>query len=311
MSIPDRMSQPDILVERAGSVPFRLSWGAVFAGLLIALALQLVLTLAGAAVGLAAWDPNSGSGLGIGAAIWALVSVLISLYVGGRIAGWTAGSLIRSAGVLHGALVWALTMLVTTWLVASGISSIAGTAFGVAGRVLGATAGVAAQGATAAVAGAVNNGSVSMGDVRSQVETVLRQTGDPALNPDSLAASARRAGNAATNPSVSNGDLVSDISNMIQNKAGTLDREDVINVIVARTGKSRADAERVADRIIALKQTAAAKIDTLKHAVAQNAEGAASATSTALWFTLLGLALSFAAAALGASQAATDRERRV
>lgn len=311
MSIPNRIPETDILIERAGPVRFRLSWGAVFAGLLIALALQLVLTLAGAAVGLAAWDPNSGAELGIGAAVWALISVLISLYIGGRTAGWAAGALARSVALLHGALVWALTMLVTTWLVASGISSIAGTAFGVAGRVLGATAGVAAQGATAAVASAVGNGNISVADTRAQVETMLRQTGDPALNPDSLAAAARRVGNTATNTSASNGDLVGDIANLIQNKAGTLNRQDVINVIVARTGQSRAQAEREADRIVALQQTVGAKIDTLKHDVAQKAEGAASATSTVLWFALLGLLLSLAAAALGASQAASDRDRSV
>lgn len=293
----------DIPIDRVGSVPFRLSWGAVFAGLAIALTLQLVFTLAGAAIGLGAWNPSGGVGLGIGAAIWAIVSILISLYVGGATAGWAAGALTRPVGMLHGALVWALTTLVTTWLVASGISTIAGAAFGVAGKVAGATAGVAAQGASAAVGAAVNNGNVSMGDIRTQIETALRQTGDPALSPDSLAAAARRVGNTATNSSASNGDVVGEIANIISNKAGSVDREDIINVIMARTGKSRADAERIADRVVSLQQTATAKIDTLKHAAAQKAEGAASATSTGLWFALLGLGLSLAAAVLGAVSA--------
>lgn len=290
----------DVLVEGATFAPFRLSWGAVFAGLLIALALEFVLTMLGTAIGLGAWDPNSGVGLGIGAAIWAIISILVSLYVGGTVAGWVAGAVTRGVGVLHGALVWALTTLVATWLVASGIGALASTAFGVAGRVVGATASVAAQGATAAVSGAVNNGNVTAGNVRSQVESVLRQTGDPALNPDSLAAAARRVGNATTNPNVSNGDLVSDLVNLIQNKAGTLNREDVINVIVARTGKTRAQADQLADRVMALQQTASAKLDTLKQNVAQKAEGAASATSTGLWYALVGLVLSFLAAVLGA-----------
>ncbi len=63
------------------------------------------------------------------------------------------------------------------------------------------------------------------------------------------------------------------------------------------------DAERIADRVVSLQQTAVAKIDTLKHAAAQKAEGVASATSTGLCFALLGLGLSLAAAVLGAASA--------
>ena len=63
---------------------FRLSWGAVFAGLVVATVLQIVLTLLGTAVGLAAWDPGeSARGLGLGAGIWAIFSILISLFMGG------------------------------------------------------------------------------------------------------------------------------------------------------------------------------------------------------------------------------------
>ncbi len=62
---PDRGAETNVIVEPAAGSNFRLSWGAVFAGLLVALSLQLVLTLAVAAVGLAAWiptpDPRSAS----------------------------------------------------------------------------------------------------------------------------------------------------------------------------------------------------------------------------------------------------------
>ena len=55
--------------------PFaRISWGAIFAGAIIALATQLVLTLIGTAVGLATLNPAtgqnpSGTTLGIGAGV--------------------------------------------------------------------------------------------------------------------------------------------------------------------------------------------------------------------------------------------------
>ena len=79
--------------------PFaRISWGAIFAGAIIALATQLVLTLIGTAVGLATLNPEtgqnpSGTTLGIGAGVWLVISSLVSLFLGGYIAGRLGGPL--------------------------------------------------------------------------------------------------------------------------------------------------------------------------------------------------------------------------
>ena len=60
---------------------FRLKWGAVFAGLVVALALQVVLTLLGTAIGLSAVGPGtSARGIGIGAGIWMIVTALIAVW---------------------------------------------------------------------------------------------------------------------------------------------------------------------------------------------------------------------------------------
>jgi len=109
---------PEPMESTAG---FRLSWGAVFAGLVVAIALQLTLTLLGAAIGFSAWQPGESTGaLGVGAAIWAIVSVLLSLFIGGRTTGRLAGILTRTDGILHGILLWALSTIVAVWLLASG-----------------------------------------------------------------------------------------------------------------------------------------------------------------------------------------------
>lgn len=304
MTVPPNRVPADIEIERVARAPFRLSWGAIFAGLLIALVLQLVFTLAGAAVGLAAWDPNSGTALGVGAAIWAIVSILVALYLGGATTGWAAGALTRPAGLLHGTLVWALSTLIMTWLVASGISSIAGTTFRVFGSVAGAATSAAASGISAAASNVSLPGNVSAGDVRARIDSVLRETGDPQLNPDSIRARASRVANTATQTSASNSDVLSELGNLISGTASQINRNDVINVIVARTGVTRAQAERTADRLIALRQSATAQLDTLGNTLGRKAESAASATSSALWWTLLGLGLSLAAAALGAASTA-------
>jgi hypothetical protein len=74
----------------------RISWGAVLAGAIIALATQIVLTLIGVAIGLATLDPATGdnptgTALGAGAGIWLVLSSLISLFFGGFIAARLAG----------------------------------------------------------------------------------------------------------------------------------------------------------------------------------------------------------------------------
>ena len=63
----------------------RISWGAIFAGAVMALVAQLAFSLLGLGIGASAFNPydnNPAGGLGIGAAIWTLLSVLISLFTG-------------------------------------------------------------------------------------------------------------------------------------------------------------------------------------------------------------------------------------
>lgn len=116
--------------ERTG---FRLSWGAIFAGLVIAMVLQLVLGLLGLGIGLAWWDQGDPlQTLGIGAGIWAVVSAIIALFVGGATAGRLAGILNRGDGALHGVLVWGLSMIATIFLVTNGVGMLVGGTFSAA-----------------------------------------------------------------------------------------------------------------------------------------------------------------------------------
>ena len=113
--------------------PFaRISWGAIFAGAIIALATQIVLALIGMAVGLATLDPAtgdnpSGTALGAGAAIWLVVSSLISLFVGGYIAARLAG---RFNGWLHGLITWGTLTLLTLMLLTTAAGQLIGAASG-------------------------------------------------------------------------------------------------------------------------------------------------------------------------------------
>jgi hypothetical protein len=115
--------------------PFaRISWGAIFAGAIIALATQLVLTLIGAAVGLATLNPAtgqnpSGTTLGIGAGVWLVISSLVSLFMGGYIAGRLGGTF---NGWLHGLATWAIVTMLTILLLTTAAGGLIGTASGLA-----------------------------------------------------------------------------------------------------------------------------------------------------------------------------------
>lgn len=103
----------------------RISWGAVFAGAVIASANQIAWTMLGAAIGLATINPaqetNAAQGLGIGAGIWWLLTGLVSLFLGGLVAGRLAGVPRRVDGLLNGVTVWGLTTVLGVWLVGSAL----------------------------------------------------------------------------------------------------------------------------------------------------------------------------------------------
>jgi hypothetical protein len=153
---------------------FRVRWGAEFAGLVVALALQAVLTLLGAAIGLSTMDDGAGRGLGIGAAIWVILSVLISLYVGGLVTGHLAGVLTRGDGALHGILMWGLSTILAVYLLASGVSGILGGAVQLAASGAAATASAAAQDSPAAQR--LGNAA------RSMMDTVQESAGEVVSN---------------------------------------------------------------------------------------------------------------------------------
>jgi hypothetical protein len=110
----------------------RVCWGAIFAGAVVVLATQLVLTLIGGAIGLAILNPAtgqspSGATLGVGAAIWLVMSSLLSLFVGGYVAGRLGGTF---NGWLHGLATWATVTTFTLLLLATAASGLIGAASG-------------------------------------------------------------------------------------------------------------------------------------------------------------------------------------
>lgn len=112
----------------APAVLKRISWGAIFAGVAAALAIQIMLSVLGIGIGAVAFDPTQdrATPFGIGAAIWWVITGLVALYVGGYIAGRLAGIPRRADGMLHGFVTWSAATLVTFYLLTTTIGAIVG-----------------------------------------------------------------------------------------------------------------------------------------------------------------------------------------
>ena len=116
----------------------RVSWGAIFAGTAMVLAIQLMLGLLGLGIGLATIDPVQNDTPSIATltstgGIWAIVTVLIATFVGAYVAARLAGSPSNTDGLLHGIVTWAFSTLIAVWLLTSGASAIVSGAFGALG----------------------------------------------------------------------------------------------------------------------------------------------------------------------------------
>jgi len=105
-------------------------WGPVFAGLIVAFTLFLLLTVLLVGIGAQAiriGDPNVDEAAGIGGILTALIA-LASFFIGGWVAGRTAAVNGRGAGLLNGFLVWGLGLLLILLLAGMGLGGLLGSA---------------------------------------------------------------------------------------------------------------------------------------------------------------------------------------
>lgn len=105
----------------------QLRWGPIWAGLLTALGLFVLLSLAAVSIGIQA-APTSAEqdDLGILAVIVTSVIALAAFFVGGFVSSWSAGLTDPGRSMLNGFLVWALWLVVVMVFAALGLGSVVG-----------------------------------------------------------------------------------------------------------------------------------------------------------------------------------------
>lgn len=113
----------EIGVEDVLPLRSRVSWGAIFAGAVMAMAVYLVFTLLGGAIGLSVSNDTDAETLSTGAGVWAVVTTIIALFVGGWVTSQCTVGENKMEAVVHGIITWGIVLFMTMWLVTAGMSS--------------------------------------------------------------------------------------------------------------------------------------------------------------------------------------------
>jgi hypothetical protein len=270
----------------------RISWGAIAAGTLLAIAIQFMLGLLGLGIGLSSVDPVGRGDVDAGAlasvgGLWTVAVVLIGLFVGAFAAGRFAGQPEKTDAALHGAVTWAASTLLVIYLLTSGASVVLGGAFGAIGNSIQGLA----QASQAVAPGAVDG---LTGPLRGEAEQVLRQSRQQP--PPAVAEAGDDAPEAETAPQPrSSTDIAAAIG------------EIVAGVREAATPEERQTAVATISRAAGVSETAARqrlqrfqqRYDEAAREVRQAADAAAGAVSTASFGAFIALLLGLAVGALG------------
>jgi hypothetical protein len=274
----------------------RISWGAVFAGVIIVLIVQFLLSLLGVGIGASTIDPSQRGGtpeassIGIGAGLWWVICSLISVFAGAWVAGRLAGMPDRTDGMLHGLVAWGLAMLLLIYLLTTAVSSLVGGAFGVVGSAM-QTAGQGAQAAAGAATGAAQQPSL-LGPFQQDLQNLLagaRQQAQQAGQQVQQIASDENVRSVVQKAVTAGPESLSEA-----------DRQAAINALVQHTGMTRPEAEQ---RLVQWQQT----YQQAKQQAIQAAEATADAVSKASLWSFVALLLGAIVAAVGGMLGAPRR----
>jgi predicted nucleic acid-binding protein len=326
----DPVYPPGGAIGSANHEPMRrkVSWGAVIAGTVVALAAMIVLGLLGLGIGLWSVEPggekDTVAGMATGTVIWSVISMLLSLFAGGYVAARMSASWERQNAVLHGVLVWAVATIFMIWGATSAISTVFRTAAGALGSISSGIASMAEK-AIPDQMPEINLPDVEMRDLPPELQQTLRRQGMTAENFKRESREAfrnviskqeqARLRDAATNTAQdilrSPGDAISDIESRIDSLVGqggvisTEDRTELMQVLENRLGITEAEAEQMAARwekqakqVYADAEQALA--DARKKAI-DAGDTMTDAVGKAAIVTMFGLLLGAAAAAGGAA----------
>lgn len=310
----------------------RVSWGAIFAGAVSAVALTALLGLLGLGIGFGSLDPAEGDtlqGVPKNTLLWWAVISIIATGIGGFVAGRLAGIPRSLTGALHGLAVWSVATLLTLWLATTAV----GTILGAATSVVTTTARVTSSAVTTA-GGAVVDAGGAVAPSGSEVESALREQGvtqqriqreaeeilrSAGVTQRDVQAAQDAAGTAAQNIAMQPGTAGEEINRLIARlfegpdaALSAAERDALVTELAQRAGLSRQEAEQVAARWEAQAAAATERVRTtggtaLNQAgdtAVQVSDDALDVLSKAAWGMFLISLAGLVAALIGAALAA-------
>jgi len=269
----------------------RISWAAIFGGVILVVAIQLLLSLLGAGIGLGTVDTNGGttpdaSSIGIGAGVWWIVSSIIALAFGGYVSAWLAGIELRWDGVLHGLITWGIATLFTIYLLSSAVGGIIGGGFSALGSV------------TSAAGSGVKDVAQPLAQAAGVSPDMLQQQAQSYLQPANTDP-------ATMSPQDAQKQVLTNLATYGKGGPGApAAKEQIINIMAAQQHITHDDAaKRFDDAQAKLKQSRDQATQTAKNAADASAAAASKTSFAAFGDLLLGLI----AAAIGGSLAVQRR----
>ena len=264
-----------------------ISWGAVLAGVVVALVTQLLLNMLGLGIGIATLDPATGenpsaSTFSIGAGIWWTVSGIIAAFAGGYAAGRLSGRPKEATASWHGLTAWALTTLLIFYLLTSTLGGVLG---GVYNTVSGAIGGLGRTAATAATTAAPALSQAA--DPFAAVERTMREnTGgeDPAALRDTAVSAVRAA--------------------LVGDPAQAQEARERAAQAIARA--QNVPIEEARNRVAGYEQQYRQTVDETKRQATEAADTAAKAVSRGALFGFIALVLGAVAGWFGGRAGAVD-----
>ena len=250
----------------------RISWGAVLAGAVVAVATTLLLSLLGAAMGLGSIHPfdTTSTALahhGTRAGIWEIINLALSMALGGYVAARLSGTHSHLDAELHGMTMWGVAVLLGSVLLAQAIGS---------------AVGLAEQGAASAMSRAFSDAGTNPGTVIDRLQQSLGNSGDPTTM--SHAQIGEEIGALVRN-SVLNGSL------------SEVDRTRLIALVAAQSGVTK---EEAAGRVTRMENDAKATLAQVEQRARFEADEVAHSAATGARALFTAMALGLLAALLGA-----------
>lgn len=262
----------------------QVSWGAVFAGIVVALIVHLLLTMIGAGIGLVNLNPGQVDAADAGtfsttAGIWWIATGILAALAGGYTAGRLSGRPKESTAAWHGIAAWAGSTIIVFYLLTTAVGGLVGGILNTVGGLVSTAAEIA--GPTIAAA--------------NPLEAVTRQLELATPNPD---------------PAAARTDAINAVIAAItaDEDANGVEHQQAIAALAQATGTTpEAAQQRIADL--------EAQADAALQSAADAAETASNAVGTASIFAAIALILGGIAAAFGGRMGkvqptVTDARRR-